>query len=362
MPSSHTAENARQAISARCEDWHGPLRYAQDDKASCCCPAATPPRSPSVRNPLHRHPTIAPARLCNPSLRRLPGTPHWRTSCPPAAGRPPSRPSFPSPLRTDVASSMRVLLLNYEFPPLGGGAGVATQALGRGLASRGVTVDVVTAGEKEESADGSALGRARHAGRPAHGVPGEEPAHRRARGGHGRRAELPPRRAPPGAGPDARRPLRHRASVLLAPDRGDAAAHVAWATRRSSSPCAAPTSPATIPASRGSTGRTGCCARSPAGSGAGPTAWSRVCEQPRPPRDAHRPAAALLGHPQRRGPRPLPSVEPGTLPPSGRRALPRRRPAGGAQGHRGSHPRDRHAGARALSSSRSWARGPTSRS
>jgi glycosyltransferase involved in cell wall biosynthesis len=45
---------------------------------------------------------------------------------------------------------MRVLLLNYEFPPLGGGAGVATQALGRGLASRGVTVDVVTAGEKED--------------------------------------------------------------------------------------------------------------------------------------------------------------------------------------------------------------------
>ena len=45
---------------------------------------------------------------------------------------------------------MRVLLLNYEFPPLGGGAGVATQALARGLASRGVTVDVVTAGERDE--------------------------------------------------------------------------------------------------------------------------------------------------------------------------------------------------------------------
>jgi glycosyltransferase involved in cell wall biosynthesis len=45
---------------------------------------------------------------------------------------------------------MRVLILNYEYPPLGGGAGVATQALARGLASRGVTVDVVTAGEREE--------------------------------------------------------------------------------------------------------------------------------------------------------------------------------------------------------------------
>ncbi len=45
---------------------------------------------------------------------------------------------------------MRVLLLNYEYPPLGGGAGVATQALARGLASRGVTVDVVTAGARDE--------------------------------------------------------------------------------------------------------------------------------------------------------------------------------------------------------------------
>jgi glycosyltransferase involved in cell wall biosynthesis len=45
---------------------------------------------------------------------------------------------------------MRVLLLNYEFPPLGGGAGVATQALARGLAARGVVVDVITAGERDE--------------------------------------------------------------------------------------------------------------------------------------------------------------------------------------------------------------------
>jgi glycosyltransferase involved in cell wall biosynthesis len=45
---------------------------------------------------------------------------------------------------------MRVLLLNYEYPPLGGGAGVATHALARGLASRGVAVDVITAGDREE--------------------------------------------------------------------------------------------------------------------------------------------------------------------------------------------------------------------
>ncbi len=43
---------------------------------------------------------------------------------------------------------MRVLLLNYEYPPYGGGAGVATEALARTLASSGVTVDVVTAGDE----------------------------------------------------------------------------------------------------------------------------------------------------------------------------------------------------------------------
>lgn len=46
---------------------------------------------------------------------------------------------------------MRVLLLNYEYPPLGGGAGVATEALARGLAGRGVTVEIVTAGEENET-------------------------------------------------------------------------------------------------------------------------------------------------------------------------------------------------------------------
>jgi glycosyltransferase involved in cell wall biosynthesis len=49
-----------------------------------------------------------------------------------------------------LAGSMRVLILNYEYPPLGGGAGVATQALARGLAARGVMVDVITAGPRDE--------------------------------------------------------------------------------------------------------------------------------------------------------------------------------------------------------------------
>lgn len=42
------------------------------------------------------------------------------------------------------AGSLRILLLNYEYPPLGGGAGIASAALAQHLASRGVVVDVVT--------------------------------------------------------------------------------------------------------------------------------------------------------------------------------------------------------------------------
>jgi glycosyltransferase involved in cell wall biosynthesis len=46
---------------------------------------------------------------------------------------------------------MRILVLNYEYPPLGGGAGVATAALAQGLAERGVVVDVVTAGVSHDA-------------------------------------------------------------------------------------------------------------------------------------------------------------------------------------------------------------------
>jgi glycosyltransferase involved in cell wall biosynthesis len=41
-------------------------------------------------------------------------------------------------------SSLRVLILNYEYPPVGGGAGVATAALAAGLVERGARVDVLT--------------------------------------------------------------------------------------------------------------------------------------------------------------------------------------------------------------------------
>ena len=44
----------------------------------------------------------------------------------------------------DMIAGRQILLLNYEYPPLGGGAGVATAALARRLAGRGGAVDVVT--------------------------------------------------------------------------------------------------------------------------------------------------------------------------------------------------------------------------
>jgi glycosyltransferase involved in cell wall biosynthesis len=46
---------------------------------------------------------------------------------------------------------LRVLLLNYEYPPNGGGAGVATEMLARSLAARGMRVDVVTGGATHAS-------------------------------------------------------------------------------------------------------------------------------------------------------------------------------------------------------------------
>lgn len=59
---------------------------------------------------------------------------------------------------TEHAGSLRILLLNYEYPPLGGGAGIASAALAQRLASRGVVVDVVTSrpeGERDgERRDG----------------------------------------------------------------------------------------------------------------------------------------------------------------------------------------------------------------
>ncbi len=54
---------------------------------------------------------------------------------------------------------MQILLLNYEYPPVGGGAGLATAELARRLAARGERVEVVTSGPargQEMSLDGVA--------------------------------------------------------------------------------------------------------------------------------------------------------------------------------------------------------------
>jgi glycosyltransferase involved in cell wall biosynthesis len=53
---------------------------------------------------------------------------------------------------------MRILVLNYEYPPLGGGAAVATAALAHGLAERGVAVDVVTSSARGAERRGSDRG------------------------------------------------------------------------------------------------------------------------------------------------------------------------------------------------------------
>lgn len=41
---------------------------------------------------------------------------------------------------------MRILIINYEFPPLGGGGGVASYQIAKGLVARGHEVDVLTTG------------------------------------------------------------------------------------------------------------------------------------------------------------------------------------------------------------------------
>ena len=48
---------------------------------------------------------------------------------------------------------MRVLLVNYEYPPFGGGAGNATQEIGRALAKMGHTVTVLIGGKGDFCTD-----------------------------------------------------------------------------------------------------------------------------------------------------------------------------------------------------------------
>jgi glycosyltransferase involved in cell wall biosynthesis len=55
---------------------------------------------------------------------------------------------------------LRVMLLNYEYPPLGGGAGIATRSLAESLTDLGVQVDVVTGGLQDSpAADGISAAR-----------------------------------------------------------------------------------------------------------------------------------------------------------------------------------------------------------
>lgn len=57
-----------------------------------------------------------------------------------------------------MADRLRILMLNLEYPPLGGGAAPVTRGLARALVSRGHAVDVVTMGyrglPREETEDG----------------------------------------------------------------------------------------------------------------------------------------------------------------------------------------------------------------
>ena len=69
----------------------------------------------------------------------------WRTQTRRAEARPPVRPE----------SSLRILLINYEYPPVGAGAATATQAIARSLAASGHPSTVLTAGI------GTSSGRAR---------------------------------------------------------------------------------------------------------------------------------------------------------------------------------------------------------
>ena len=48
----------------------------------------------------------------------------------------------------DIRGPRRFLVLNHEYPPLGGGASPVTRAIARELVERGDVVDVITMGRK----------------------------------------------------------------------------------------------------------------------------------------------------------------------------------------------------------------------
>ena len=70
----------------------------------------------------------------------------------------------PAP-RADEGPSLRILIVNYEFPPVGGGAGRASYNIARQLVRLGHTVDVLTSRYRDqpeyESLDGISVHRAR---------------------------------------------------------------------------------------------------------------------------------------------------------------------------------------------------------
>src|SRR4030042_5821734 len=64
---------------------------------------------------------------------------------------------------------MRILMINYEFPPLGGGGGVASYEIAKALAARDHEVDVLTTKRRglpsKEVVDGLSVYRAPVVGR-----------------------------------------------------------------------------------------------------------------------------------------------------------------------------------------------------